>query len=82
MAHEKPLVVVPTKNVGVAIILTAIFGPLGMFYSTIFGGIVMTIVTLVVAVVTMGFGLIITWPISILWGALAASTFNRRILTR
>jgi hypothetical protein len=82
MAGNKPLAVVHTKNVGTAIILTVIFGPLGVFYSTIIGGIIMTIVTIVVATVTLGIGLIVTWPISVLWGALAAYMFNRRILAR
>jgi hypothetical protein len=29
------VVVTPTKSAGVAILLTVLFGPLGMFYSTI-----------------------------------------------
>jgi hypothetical protein len=33
-----------TKSKGIAIILVALFGPLGLFYSTITGGIIMTIV--------------------------------------
>jgi hypothetical protein len=28
------VVVIPTKSIGTAVLLTVIFGPLGMFYST------------------------------------------------
>jgi len=73
------VVVKPVKSAGVAIILTVLFGPLGMFYSTIAGGIIMTILSLLVALFTLGLGLIITWPICIIWGALAASSYNKRI---
>jgi hypothetical protein len=51
-----------------------------MFYSTIGGAIVMIIVTMGVGLVTLGVGLLITWPVCILWAALAASSYNKRIL--
>lgn len=35
-------VVKSTKSVGLGILLTLLFGPVGLFYSTVFGGIVMT----------------------------------------
>lgn len=35
-------VVKPTKSVGIGILLTLLFGPIGLFYSTVLGGIVMT----------------------------------------
>ena len=61
------------KNTGVAIILAIIFGPLGMLYSTVAGGIIMMIVSFVVALFTLGLGLIITWPICVIWAAVAAN---------
>jgi hypothetical protein len=82
MSNGQPqrVVVTSTKNVGVSIILTVLFGPLGMLYSTIWGGIIMGGVSLVVAIFTLGFGLIITWPICIIWAALAASSYNKKLL--
>ena len=59
------------KSVGIAIILTVLLGPLGMFYSTVVGGIIMTIVSFLVAIFTFGIGLLITWPICIIWAAVA-----------
>ncbi|MEM9252913.1 MAG: hypothetical protein AAGB29_11240 [Planctomycetota bacterium] len=79
---EHTTVVVSNKNVGVAIILTFLLGPLGMLYSTIFGAIVMLVVSLVVGVLTLGIGLFVTQPICILWAALAAAAYNKKIVTR
>lgn len=73
------VVVTPTKSVGISIILTVLFGPLGMFYTTIWGGIIMSVISLLVGVVTFGMGLIITWPICVIWGALAANSYNKKL---
>jgi len=72
--------VVSTKNVGLAILLTVLFGPLGMLYATIPGAIIMIIVTFVVGVVTVGLGYLITWPVCIIWAAVAANSYNKQIM--
>jgi len=74
------VVVTPTKSAGVAILLTVLFGPLGMFYSTIAGAIVMIVISVVVALFTLGFGLILTWPICIVWAAMAARSHNKKLV--
>ena len=74
------VIAVSPKNVGVAIILTVLFGPLGMFYSTITGAIIMMVVSLIVGVLTIGFGLILTWPACIIWGAMAANAHNKKLM--
>jgi hypothetical protein len=76
---QKVVVVSAPKSVGVAIILTVLFGPLGMFYSTIVGAITMMIISAIVALLTVGLGLIFTWPVCIIWGALAAKAHNTRL---
>ncbi len=53
-----------------------------MFYSTIPGAIVMCLVSLVVGVLTLGLGFLLTWPICIVWGALAASAYNKKVLAQ
>lgn len=82
MNEAKQIIVVSTQSVGISILLTFFFGPLGMLYSTITGAIVMLLVSLVVGLLTLGFGLLLTWPVCILWGALAANSYNRKILAR
>lgn len=82
MANEQPqrVVVTSTKSMGVSIILTILFGPLGMLYSTIWGGVIMFVLTAIVGFLTLGFGLIVTWPICIIWAAVATSSYNKKLL--
>ena len=75
------IVVHETRSVGVALVLTFLFGPLGMLYSTISGAIIMIVVSVVLGVFTLGFSLLLTWPISMIWGAMAASAHNQRVLS-
>ena len=81
MGNLQPQTVVTTstKSMGVAIILTVLFGPLGMLYSTIPGGIIMFIISSIVALLTAGIGLILTWPICIIWAAAATSSYNKKL---
>jgi hypothetical protein len=66
------------KSVGAAVVLALLFGPLGMMYSTIAGGLIMMLLTLIVVPATMGFGFLLLWPIEVIWAALAASAQNKR----
>lgn len=61
------------KSVWLAFGLTLLFGPLGLFYSTITGGIFMTAIVLVIVWVTWSFGFLLIWPICIAWGMLEAA---------
>lgn len=78
---------VQEKSLIVAFILTLIFGPLGMLYSTIAGGIIMIVGYLVIlglTVVTLGMAsalFIPAWIICIVWGVVAAKNRNRMIAT-
>jgi len=81
------MVVTSTKSVGISILLTIIFGSIGMFYSTVKGAIIMTLLTLVLAIVFMAStpAMLIAhfpamWIISIIWGAMAVKSYNKEIL--
>lgn len=79
-SQRPQMVIVKTsKSMGVTILLTILFGPLGMLYSTILGGVIMIIISLLVGIFTMGFGLIFTWPICIIWAAIATSNYNNNL---
>ena len=82
MANQQPetVVVTPTKSMGISIILTILFGPLGMLYSTIWGGVIMFVISAIVGFLTVGLGLIITWPICVIWAAVATSSYNKKLL--
>jgi hypothetical protein len=65
---------------GISILLTVLFGPLGMLYSTIPGAIIMAVISVILGVITLGIGLLITWPICIIWGAVATSSYNKKLI--
>jgi uncharacterized paraquat-inducible protein A len=67
------------KSVGVAMLLAFFFGPLGMFYSTVNGALIMMLVSFFAMIATFGLGIFITWPICVIWAASAASEHNRRL---
>jgi hypothetical protein len=70
---------VAPKSVGTALILAFLFGPLGLLYASVTGGIVMFIITLVVAIPTLGFGLLLTVPACMVWAAIATNNYNTRL---
>jgi hypothetical protein len=69
----------PPKSMAAALLLTFFFGPLGLFYASITGGIVMLIVTFVAAALTFGVSLLVTFPICMIWAAIATSNYNARL---
>jgi len=75
-------VCLPPKSVAVAFLLTFFFGPFGMFYSTVTGGIVMLCVSFVAVFLTAGLSVLVTWPACIIWGCVAASNYNARLTAR
>ncbi|MBV6506938.1 MAG: hypothetical protein ILNGONEN_02526 [Syntrophorhabdaceae bacterium] len=74
------VVTVPVKSIGVSLLLTFFFGPLGMLYSTIWGGVIMLIVSIILGLVTLGLSFFLTWPICMIWGAVAANSYNQKLL--
>lgn len=66
----------PQKSIIIAVLLAVLFGPLGMVYSTLMGALVMLTASVVLAGITEGTSLLITWPACILWTALAARVYN------
>jgi hypothetical protein len=62
--------------------LTIFFGPLGMFYSTIVGGIVMLPLFVLIGILTLGFGLVALWPIAVIWAAVSTNLYNKKLLER
>lgn len=79
--QNQVVVVKSEKSMVVTILLTFFFGPLGMLYSTVMGGVIMIAVSVVVAVITLGFGVLITWPVCIIWAAIATSNYNKNLGT-
>lgn len=78
---EKPrtIIVKGEKSMGIAILLTFLFGPLGMLYSTVTGGIVMMFLGGFILLITFGFGALLIWPICIIWAAIATNQYNNKL---
>ena len=68
------------KSLGIALLLTFIFGPIGMLYATIWGGFIMLLINLVIGIPTLGLGLIFTWPIQLIWVTLAVRSYNKKLM--
>ena len=78
MSDVQPVLILSeTKSAAMAAALGFFLGPLGLLYSTLFGAIVMLILNILVAAVTLGMGLVLTWPICAVWGFVAALSHNR-----
>ena len=71
--------VLPTKSVGLAVLLAFLFGPLGMLYATVAGALVMFLVNLVVFFLTFGLGLMLTWPVCMVWAGFAVTNHNQQL---
>jgi hypothetical protein len=84
MENQNPNIVIvrSEKSMAVTLLLTFFFGPLGMFYSTVTGGVVMLIVSVILAVVTLGLSLILTWPICMIWAAVETNKYNKSLALR
>jgi hypothetical protein len=82
MPPIQPVIVARTKSVALSLVLTFFLGPLGMLYSTIWGALVMIVVAITLFIVTLGHAGFLIWPISMIWGAWAAHSYNQRLLRR
>ncbi|MFC6591845.1 hypothetical protein ACFP81_07365 [Deinococcus lacus] len=67
------------KNLVLGLILTFLFGPLGMLYATIVGALVMLVLGGIVGFLTAGLGLILIWPLQMFWTWSAISSHNRQL---
>jgi hypothetical protein len=72
--------VAPPKSLAAALLLTFFFGPLGLFYASVTGGVVMLLVTIVAAAFTFGVSVLVTWPICMIWAAIGTSNHNNRMV--
>jgi len=70
------------KSAGMSLGLTLFFGPLGLFYSGIVWGLAMTVITILVSLVTFGFGLLLMWPINLFLSWWLVKTYNDKIDNR
>jgi hypothetical protein len=61
----------PPKRAGMAIALAVLFGPLGLFYASTLGGVVMCMVTVTAGLFTVGVALVPCWLVCVFWAVVA-----------
>ena len=69
------------KSMGVGLVLTFLFGSVGLSYSSIIGGVIMLLIEIPVAIFTFGIGLIFTHLICLIWSAIAVSIYNKKLMS-
>ena len=78
----------PQKSMVAAILLTLFFGPLGLFYASITGGLIMLAayaVVLVLSFVTFGMATVLfplLWIVTIVWAVLGVQGKDQLVLTQ
>jgi zinc-ribbon domain len=74
-----PVLIRAPKSVGLAVLLAILFGPFGLFYASVLGGIVMLIGGIIAVAVTYGIAAPFVWITCAVWAGIAASNYNRAI---
>jgi len=60
-------------------VLAILFGPLGLLYATVGGGLIMFIASVIAGAANFLLGLLITWLLCIVLAYLAATAYNSRV---
>jgi hypothetical protein len=73
-APTQATVTQPKRSVGAAIVLTLLFGPLGLFYTdTPLVAALVILASVTLAVLTAGLSIVLTWPATVVYSAIKAS---------
>lgn len=68
----------PSKSIWAAFFLTLLFGPIGLLYASIAGGILLSVAALVLVPLTAFLAAPVIWILSIIWGITAAALSKTR----
>lgn len=79
-SHTSVTIVGNRKSVGAAFLLAFFFGPLGLLYASVTGGIVMFLLAFPLAFFTMGVGYLFIHIGCIIWAVVAANNQNNSLL--
>ena len=75
---QQTIVVGSKKSMGIALILTILFGPLGLLYASVGGGLFLLAFAIVGGFFTVGMLAIVAWVWSIIWAMFAVSSHNKK----
>lgn len=80
MINSPSPLTLPLKSVAVALLFSAILGPIGLLYASFWGGFIMVVVGIVVISNKFIFPIILLWIICCIWSVGAVESYNRRIV--
>lgn len=72
----------PYKSVAVALLFSSILGPVGLLYSSFWGGLLMIMLGIVVFSCRFIFPVILVWLISCAWSVHATESYNKKIFEK
>jgi hypothetical protein len=88
MDRATAAVMVQSKSVGLAFVLSLFFGGLGLFYASVQGGIIITglqILSIVITFFTFGVGIVL-FPllhfVAVVWSIIASQNHNKALIAR
>lgn len=86
MDKDTAIILTQSKSLGVGLLLTFLFGGLGVLYVSILGGIllgVLEVIAVVITVATFGIGIVLLIPIHIaafIWVIVGVKNHNNRLI--
>jgi hypothetical protein len=70
----------PYKNLAVALLFSLFFGPLGLLYASMRGGIIMVFIAFVVICNRFPVPIVIMWISCCIWSVMATNRYNNKIM--
>ena len=70
----------PFKSVAIALLFSAILGPVGLLYASFWGGFFMILIGLIVISSKLFFPILLLWISCSIWSVGAVESYNKKLL--
>lgn len=70
----------PFKSIAATLLFCVVLGPVGLLYSSVIGGVIMTLLGCLVLSSGLIIPIIFLWLTSCIWGVVAANKYNNRLV--
>lgn len=70
----------PLKSVAVALLFSVFFGPVGLLYASVLGGVLLIVLSIIVLSNHFFILMSFIWLVSCVWSVVAANRYNQKIL--
>ena len=82
MLTKRPEIVhLPFKSVAAALMFSVFLGPIGLLYASLWGGLLMILIGIVVISSQFIFTMILLWLICCIWSVSAVESYNKKIFS-